>query len=77
MGSPLVGVPTHTFFFSTLIGLVPLNAVHISTGYALANGGDIDKRIPMVIFCIGSVAGGIMFYNDRKKKAAAGAKKKK
>ena len=65
----MVGVPTHTFFFSTLVGLVPLNAVHISTGYALANGGNIDKRIPAIIFSIGTVVCGIMFYLDRKKKA--------
>jgi uncharacterized membrane protein YdjX (TVP38/TMEM64 family) len=37
MASPIVGVPLHQFFFATLIGLIPANYLHVSTGQAINN----------------------------------------
>jgi hypothetical protein len=36
MASPLVDIPFSYFFFATLIGLVPANVIHISTGATLS-----------------------------------------
>ena len=35
LASPIVGVPLYIFFFGTLVGLIPLNILHIKTGATL------------------------------------------
>lgn len=35
LGSPISGIPLSIFFLGTLLGLVPLNIIHVNTGKAL------------------------------------------
>jgi uncharacterized membrane protein YdjX (TVP38/TMEM64 family) len=48
LASPIVGVSIETFFFGTLLGLIPLNVIHIKTGATLDSITDLGAS-PMDI----------------------------
>lgn len=55
VGAPHAGISPLTFFFSTLLGLVPLNSCHICSGRALAEAGKLEKGPLTVVAGVGSV----------------------
>ncbi|CAD7953518.1 unnamed protein product [Amoebophrya sp. A120] len=55
IGAPHVGIHAFEFYFSTLLGLVPLNTVHILSGRALAEFGKVEKGPVLSIMGVGTV----------------------
>ena len=49
LGSPISGIPLTVFFFGTLVGLVPLNMIHVNTGKALDDISTIGVRPKHVV----------------------------
>ena len=58
LGCPIAGVPLTVFFFGSLVGLIPLNIIHINTGRTLndiSNLGINTKQL-LLLFVLGLVA---------------------
>ena len=70
LASPIVGVDIKTFFFGTLLGLVPLNVIHVKTGSTLDTISDIGaKPIDVGFLVLISLAVLIpTFFNKKKNK---------
>jgi uncharacterized membrane protein YdjX (TVP38/TMEM64 family) len=58
IASPIVGVPLSTFFKATLIGLVPMNLIHINAGITLATMQEfgVDWKSIVMLFVLGFIA---------------------
>ena len=58
IASPHLHIPITTFFMATLIGLIPANLLHVTTGYMLANYNEqyIDWRHKVGICVFGLLA---------------------
>lgn len=52
LGSPISGVPLSVFFLGTLVGLVPLNTIHVNTGKALEDISTIGVKPKHVAFLL-------------------------
>lgn len=52
LSSPIIGVPFKTFFFATLLGLMPANIIHINTGMTLANIKKVGLTYDSIIFLL-------------------------
>lgn len=86
VASPLVGVPLYAFAIGTMFGLMPMNAVHVTTGRALVTAAenpdtfrDIfrqNKKIGFLIFGCGTLLCIAMYLRGdqsaKKEKAAQG-----
>lgn len=70
LASPIVGIGIKTFFFGTLIGLIPLNIIHIKTGSTLDSVTDLGaKPIDIGFLVLISIAVLIpTFFNKKKSK---------
>jgi uncharacterized membrane protein YdjX (TVP38/TMEM64 family) len=69
LASPIVGVDIKTFFFGTLIGLIPLNVIHAKTGATLDSISDIGAK-PMDVGFLGLISIAVLiptFFNKKKK----------
>lgn len=75
VASPLVGVPLWAFAFGTLFGLMPMNAVHVTTGRALATAAEdpskfvqvfeSNKKIGFLIFGCGSLITLFLYFRRK------------
>jgi uncharacterized membrane protein YdjX (TVP38/TMEM64 family) len=71
LASPIVGVSVKTFFFGTLLGLIPLNIIHIKTGSTLDSITDL-KASPMDIGFLSLISIAVLiptFFNNKKMKS--------
>lgn len=69
LASPIVGVNVQTFFFGTLLGLVPLNVIHIKTGATLDSVTDLGVH-PMDVGFLVLISLAVLiptFFNKRKR----------
>lgn len=68
LASPIVGVDIKTFFFGTLIGLVPLNVIHAKTGATLDSITELGVK-PMDAGFLGLISIAVLiptFFNKKK-----------
>lgn len=68
LASPIVGVEIKTFFFGTLVGLIPLNIIHIKTGATLDSVTDLGAQ-PMDIGFLVLISLAVLiptFFNKKK-----------
>jgi uncharacterized membrane protein YdjX (TVP38/TMEM64 family) len=58
IASPIVGVPLSTFFYATLVGLIPMNLIHINAGITLATMQEfgVDWKSIAMLFVLGFIA---------------------
>jgi len=64
IASPLLDVPLVSFFFSTIVGQIPLNTVHMFAGYTMAKSGKFEPGNIKWIMIGGVIVTGYMFFGD-------------
>lgn len=57
MASPIVNIPTHLFFFSVFVGLIPYNFICVQTGSMLSQLHSVDEMLtPWTMAKLGLIA---------------------